>query len=366
MPKTDIPSLQDYSSGSLDRFFSAIKESFDQDAATAATSETLEPLRVRWVGRKQGLMNDVDALLKSAPAEAKKDFGRKLNELKQHIQSRLSPPVPGGPQGGTDSGGTAGGQPDSGGHKRGNASAADAIDVTLPGIRPALGAEHPLIRTMHEIVSVFERMGYSVGVGPEVETDYYNFESLNFPPNHPARDTQDTLVIANQEHRPLRERLLLRTHTSPVQIRTMEKQAPPVRIVIPGKVHRNDAADATHSPIFHQVEGLCVDENITFSDLKGTLDHAMKELFGSSVRTRFFPSFFPFTEPSADVQISCIFCGGKGCRKCKQSGWIELLGCGMVDPAVFEFVRGQQPGYDPKKISGFAFGMGVYRIAMMK
>jgi phenylalanyl-tRNA synthetase alpha chain len=160
--------------------------------------------------------------------------------------------------------------------------------------------------------------------------------------------------------------LLLRTHTSPVQIRTMERKPPPLRIVIPGKVHRNDAADATHSPIFHQVEGLCVDENITFSDLKGTLDHAMKELFGSNVRTRFFPSFFPFTEPSADVQISCIFCGGKGCRKCKHSGWIELLGCGMVNPAVFEFVRGKQPAYDPKKISGFAFGMGVDRIAMMK
>ena len=164
----------------------------------------------------------------------------------------------------------------------------------------------------------------------------------------------------------MRDRLLLRTHTSPVQIRAMERQPPPTRIIIPGKVHRNDAADATHSPIFHQVEGLCVDKNITFSDLKGTLDHAMKELFGSSVRTRFFPSFFPFTEPSADVQISCIFCGGKGCRKCKHSGWIELLGCGMVDPAVFESVRGKQPGYDPKKISGFAFGMGVDRIAMMK
>jgi phenylalanyl-tRNA synthetase alpha chain len=219
---------------------------------------------------------------------------------------------------------------------------------------------------MNEIVSVFAALGYSVGVGPEVETDYYNFESMNFPPGHPARDTQDTLVIANQERKPLRERLLLRTHTSPVQMRTMEKQPPPVRIVIPGKVHRNDAQDATHSPIFHQVEGLCVDTNITFSDLKGTLDHAMKALFGSSVKTRFFPSFFPFTEPSADVQISCIFCGGKGCRKCKQSGWIELLGCGMVDPAVFAFAAEKQPGYDPKKISGFAFGMGVERIAMMK
>jgi phenylalanyl-tRNA synthetase alpha chain len=205
-----------------------------------------------------------------------------------------------------------------------------------------------------------------VGVGPEVETDFYNFESMNFPPGHPARDTQDTLVVANQERRPLRDRLLLRTHTSPVQMRTMEQQPPPVRIVIPGKVHRNDAADATHSPIFHQVEGLCVDSNVTFSDLKGTLDHAMKALFGSAVKTRFFPSFFPFTEPSADVQISCIYCGGKGCRKCKQSGWIELLGCGMVDPAVFAFAAEKQPAYDPKKVSGFAFGMGVERIAMMK
>jgi phenylalanyl-tRNA synthetase alpha chain len=225
---------------------------------------------------------------------------------------------------------------------------------------------------MAEIVSVFQRMGYSVGLGPEVETDFYNFEALNFPPNHPARDTQDTLVVAGQEAKPLRERLLMRTHTSPVQIRSMLEQAPPLRLVIPGKVHRNDAADATHSPVFHQVEGLCVDTNITFSDLKGTLDHAMKAFFGSAVKTRFFPSFFPFTEPSADVQISCIFCGGKGCRKCKHSGWIELLGCGMVDPAVFEAVNqrrvemGREPVYDTRKVSGFAFGMGVDRIAMMK
>ena len=243
---------------------------------------------------------------------------------------------------------------------------AEAIDITLPGTQRRLGAEHPLVRTWHELVHIFQRMGYSVGLGPEVETDYYNFESLNFPPGHPARDTQDTLVVAGQERKPLRDRLLMRTHTSPVQIRTMEQQPPPVRIIIPGKVHRNDAADATHSPIFHQIEGLCVDTNITFADLKGTLDFAMKALFGSSVKTRFFPSFFPFTEPSADVQISCPFCGGSGCRKCKQSGWIELLGCGMVDPAVFGFVSQKQPAYDPKKISGFAFGMGIDRIAMMK
>jgi phenylalanyl-tRNA synthetase alpha chain len=204
-----------------------------------------------------------------------------------------------------------------------------------------------------------------------VESDFYNFEALNFPPDHPARDTQDTLVLAGQQAKPSRDRLLMRTHTSPVQIRTMIAEAPPIRIVVPGKVHRNDAADATHSPVFHQVEGLCVDTDITFSDLKGTLDHAMKALFGSGVKTRFFPSFFPFTEPSADVQISCIFCGGNGCRKCKHSGWIELLGCGMVDPAVFAAVdeqrlaQGKAPAYDPAKVSGFAFGMGVERIAMI-
>jgi phenylalanyl-tRNA synthetase alpha chain len=220
---------------------------------------------------------------------------------------------------------------------------------------------------MNEIVGVFRSLGYSIEEGPEIETDYYNFEALNFPPNHPARDTQDTLFIAGQDSKPQRDRLLLRTHTSPVQIRTMQKTKPPVRVVCPGKVHRNDAADATHSPVFHQVEGLAVDTNITFCDLKGTLDHAMKALFGSSVKTRFYPSFFPFTEPSADVQISCIFCDGKGvrdgapCRNCKTSGWIELLGCGMVDPNVYGFVD-----YDATKVSGFAFGMGVERIAILK
>ncbi len=346
MSSNQIPTLESYEPGSLDAAFHSLNQELAEEAQSLRTPEDREQFRLRWLGRKQGRLKSIsDAWLKTAPPEARKTLGLHFNQLKQQIERALE----------ADSASASVPAPD-----------LDAIDITLPGIRPELGAEHPLIRTMQEIVAVFERMGYSVGVGPEVETDYYNFESLNFPPNHPARDTQDTLIIAGQEHRPLRDRLLLRTHTSPVQIRTMERQPPPVRIVIPGKVHRNDAADATHSPIFHQVEGLCVDENITFSDLKGTLDHAMKELFGSGVRTRFFPSFFPFTEPSADVQISCIFCGGKGCRKCKHSGWIELLGCGMVDPAVFEFVRGKQPGYDSSKISGFAFGMGVDRIAMMK
>ena len=346
MSSPQIPILNRYAADHLDQAFDALSREVFKEASELSTPEQMEAFRLHWLGRKQGRLKLIsDAWLKTAPSDARKALGQHFNQLKQQIEQVIET-----------------------GAERVNLPAqdAEAIDITLPGIRPAPGAEHPLIRTMHEIVGVFQRMGYSVGVGPEVETDYYNFEALNFPPNHPARDTQDTLVVAHQEHKPLRDRLLLRTHTSPVQIRTMERQAPPVRIVIPGKVHRNDAADATHSPIFHQVEGLCVDENITFSDLKGTLDHAMKELFGSSVKTRFFPSFFPFTEPSADVQISCIFCGGKGCRKCKHSGWIELLGCGMVDPKVFEFVRGKQSSYDPKKFSGFAFGMGVDRIAMMK
>ncbi len=357
MPNTEIPKLEDYSPRSLDHFFLSIKASYDkEEAQCGGIPEKIEELRIRWVGRKQGhLKSIVETCLKTAPAEVKSALGVRFNQLKVHIDQALA-------MASSDATILSTGYTT----VRAASRTADSIDITLPGIRPGLGVEHPLVRTMNEIVGIFQRMGYSVGVGPEVETDYYNFEALNFPPDHPARDTQDTLVVAKQEHKSLRDRLLLRTHTSPVQIRTMERQPPPIRIVIPGKVHRNDAADATHSPIFHQVEGLCVDENITFSDLKGTLDHAMKELFGSSVKTRFFPSFFPFTEPSADVQISCIFCGGKGCRKCKHSGWIELLGCGMVDPVVFDSVRGKQPGYDPKKISGFAFGMGVDRIAMMK
>lgn len=347
MQDDGIPRLKGWSEAELDAAFAAVAREVETQARALTTAEEKEEFRLRWLGRKQGRLKAIsDAWLKAAPAEAKKPLGQRFNTLKALIEARLDAA--------------------SGSGIAASALEAEAIDITLPGRRRKLGAEHPLIRTQHEIVRIFQRMGYSVGVGPEVETDYYNFESLNFPPGHPARDTQDTLVVAGQERKPLRERLLMRTHTSPVQIRTMEQQPPPVRIVIPGKVHRNDAADATHSPIFHQVEGLCVDVGITFADLKGTLDHAMKELFGSSVRTRFFPSFFPFTEPSADVQISCPFCGGAGCRKCKHSGWIELLGCGMVDPAVFGFVRGKQPGYDPEKISGFAFGMGVDRIAMMK
>jgi phenylalanyl-tRNA synthetase alpha chain len=342
--------FQTFNEPELERVFAELGAAVDEEARSVNTPEALESFRVRWTGRRAGLMRILSDRLKAAPKDQVRANGIRFNALNEHVKnvaivhSRLSSVQ----------------------------AVASQLDVTLPGSAQRVGAEHPLVKTMAEIVSVFQRMGYSVGLGPEVETDFYNFEALNFPPNHPARDTQDTLVVAGQEGKPLRERLLMRTHTSPVQIRSMLEQAPPLRLVIPGKVHRNDAADATHSPVFHQVEGLCVDTNITFSDLKGTLDFAMKAFFGSAVKTRFFPSFFPFTEPSADVQISCIFCGGKGCRKCKQSGWIELLGCGMVDPSVFASVNqrrvemGCEPVYDTRKISGFAFGMGVDRIAMMK
>ncbi|WP_158821263.1 phenylalanine--tRNA ligase subunit alpha [Granulicella sp. S156] len=345
----NIPQLIDFTEASLDAAFASVRN--EAEAAVAAPGFEAEQFRLEWLGRKQGHLKAIsDAWLKAAPPEAKKLIGQRFNALKEQVEGFLIAASAGAVV-----------KPASAG-----------LDVTLPGSSQRVGVEHPLVKTMAEIVGVFQRMGYSVGLGPEVESDFYNFEALNFPPNHPARDTQDTLVVAEQEGKPLRERLLMRTHTSPVQIRSMLEQAPPLRLVIPGKVHRNDAADATHSPVFHQVEGLCVDTNITFSDLKGTLDHAMKAFFGSAVKTRFFPSFFPFTEPSADVQISCIFCGGKGCRKCKYSGWIELLGCGMVDPAVFEAVNqrrielGHDPVYDTRRISGFAFGMGVDRIAMMK
>ncbi len=345
-----ISKITDFSEESLNTAFAAVRK--DAEAAVASSSFNAEQFRVEWLGRKQGHLKAIsDAWLKAAPSEAKKLIGQRFNALKESVEALLSS---------AETGSTA------------KSFGPAPLDITLPGTSQRIGAEHPLIKTMTEIVAVFQRMGYSVGLGPEVESDFYNFESLNFPPNHPARDTQDTLVVADQEGKPLRERLLMRTHTSPVQIRSMLEQEPPLRLIIPGKVHRNDAADATHSPVFHQVEGLCVDTNITFSDLKGTLDHAMKAFFGSAVKTRFFPSFFPFTEPSADVQISCIFCGGKGCRKCKHSGWIELLGCGMVDPNVFEAVNqrrielGREPVYDTRRISGFAFGMGVDRITMMK
>jgi phenylalanyl-tRNA synthetase alpha chain len=339
-----VPKLEDFSPAALDAAAAELLAALVAESQAATDAKAFEEFRNRWMARKNGLLSQVNELwLKPAPGPAKREVGQRVNALKSQAEALVS----------------AAEQAAAG-------SALDArlksetLDISLPGLERPLGVRHPVLRTLDELISVFVKMGYSIAEGPEVESDYYNFEALNFPPNHPARDTQDTLFIANQEQRAQRDRLLLRTHTSPVQIRTMEKAAPPVRVICPGKVHRNDAPDATHSPVFHQLEGLCVDTNITFGDLKGTLDHAMKSLFGSAVKTSFRPSFFPFTEPSVEVSISCPFCGGKGCRPCKQSGWIELLGAGMVDPNVFGFV-----GYDPKKLSGFAFGMGVERLAMM-
>ena len=356
-----VPKLKDFSAAALDKAAEKLLAALEDESSEVKTEADWKTFRDRWMARKDGILTQVNDLwLKAAPKEAKRDAGQKVNWLKRHVEGMVEEVV----------------------RKRlafeklptlevsGGIAVRDTIDITLPGTRRPLGAEHPVIRTMNEIVAVFRNLGYSVEEGPVIETDYYNFESLNFPPNHPARDTQDTLFLANQESKPLRERLLLRTHTSPVQIRTMEKMKPPIRIVIPGKVHRNDPPDASHSPMFHQIEGLAVDTNITFGDLKGTLDHAMKALFGSSVKTSFRPSFFPFTEPSAEMMVSCFICGGSGkrgnepCRPCKQTGWIEILGCGMVDPNVFQFVK--QNGYDPAKVSGFAFGMGADRIALLK
>jgi len=228
----------------------------------------------------------------------------------------------------------------------------EEIDITLPGRGPDLGGVHPLIRVLREIEEVFVSMGFQVAQGPEVEMDYYNFEALNIPSHHPARDMQDTFYVAGA--------LLLRTHTSPVQIRVMEKIRPPVRIIAPGKVYRRDA-DVSHTPMFHQVEGLLVDEVTTFADLKGVLEEFALRVFGPRTLVRFRPSYFPFTEPSAEMDIGCVICGGKGCRVCKGSGWLEILGCGMVDPAVYSFVD-----YDPQRYRGFAFGLGVERIAMLK
>ncbi len=380
-----VPKLTDYSAAALERasaellaaleqdvrklLFDDSKRTLSHDAEWKLRWEEWKNFRDKWIARKSGVLTQInDVWLKGAPKEGKRAAGQLVNELRKKVEEEVARSE------GTLANWEADDQRASSGQSFASMDdalrALQSVDISLPGIRRPIGAEHPVIKTRNEIVGVFERLGYSVAEGPVVETDYYNFEALNFPPNHPARDTQDTLFIAGQQSKPQRERLLLRTHTSPVQIRTMEKMRPPIRIVIPGTVHRNDPPDASHSPMFHQIEGLAVDTNITFGDLKGTLDHAMKALFGSSVRTHFRPSFFPFTEPSAELYVTCFICGGSGkrgsdpCRPCKQTGWIEVLGCGMVDPNVFEFVKDK--GYDPKKVSGFAFGMGVDRLALLK
>ncbi|MGQ9858241.1 MAG: phenylalanine--tRNA ligase subunit alpha [Thermodesulfobacteriota bacterium] len=296
---------------------------------SAKSLERLEELRVKYLGRK-GELSLLLRSIKDLPAEQRPSAGEMGNRIRQQLEESMGKRLASlrtmeeGPR----------------------------LDVSLPG-RPFLrGRKHLITQTLEEILSIFVSMGYSVVTGPEVELDYYNFEALNIPKDHPARDMQDTFYISEQ--------VLLRTHTSPMQVRIMEKGPPPVQIVCPGKVYRHDS-DPTHSPMFHQVEGLLVDRGVTFADLKGTLTAFVQKMFGRSTALRFRPSFFPFTEPSAEVDIRCVLCAGKGCPLCGATGWLEILGSGLVDPAVYGFV-----GYDPEIYSGFAFGLGVERIAMLR
>uniref|UniRef100_A0A7V4G6V1 Phenylalanine--tRNA ligase alpha subunit n=1 Tax=Desulfobacca acetoxidans TaxID=60893 RepID=A0A7V4G6V1_9BACT len=294
--------------------------------------EALEQLRVKYLGRK-GLLTQILRGLKDLDPEARRRVGALANRAKEHLEAALAQALAG--------------------LKDAQARAAAAgIDVTLPGRRGALGRLHPLTRIMEEVCDIFLHLGFEAVEGPEVELDYYNFEALNIPPDHPARDMQDTFYF--------NDRVLLRTHTSPMQVRVMEQRRPPVRIIAPGKVYRRDS-DMTHSPMFHQVEGLLVDRGVTFAHLKGVLTEFVHQMFGPEVGVRFRPSFFPFTEPSAEIDIACVICRGEGCRVCKTTGWLEILGSGMVHPAVLEAV-----GYDSEEFTGFAFGLGVERIAMLK
>ncbi|MFA5907895.1 MAG: phenylalanine--tRNA ligase subunit alpha [Vicinamibacterales bacterium] len=317
------------------------RELFRAELADVRTDAELQALRTRWVGRKGSWVSAFMEALATATPEQKKTFGRGANELKKEVEAAVA--------------------------EREAALAATrrpahAVDITLPGRAPQLGHRHPLSLIRDEVGAIFTRLGYQVLEGPEIEDDYHNFEALNMPEEHPARDMQDTLYLAEPlkigAGQPL---TLLRTHTSAMQIRHMEQHAPPVRLVAIGPVYRKDNLDLTHTPMFHQVEGLVVGKGVTLADLKGTLAAMAEALFGAGTGVRFRPSFFPYTEPSAEVDIQCIKCKGGGCAMCKRTGWIEILGSGMVHPAVFEAV-----GYDPNEITGFAFGMGVERVALLK
>jgi phenylalanyl-tRNA synthetase alpha chain len=299
----------------------------------AGDAEALEQIRIRILGRK-GELTEILRGLGALPPEIRREVGQQANALKVRIEAALEARQQALRAALLD-----------------DLAVREAIDITLPGRPIQRGSLHPITATLYEIVEIFQRLGFSVAEGPEVELDYYNFEALNIPKDHPARDMQDTFYITDD--------VVLRTHTSPVQIRVMEAQPPPVKIVAPGRVYRRDA-DPTHSPMFHQVEGLLVDYGVSFADLKATLQAFVDQFFGAGTRLRFRPSYFPFTEPSAEVDIGCVMCSGAGCRVCKGSGYLEILGAGMVDPEVFRGV-----GYDPE-ITGFAFGMGVERIAMLR
>jgi len=305
-----------------------------EDLARARTSQELEQVRLKYLGKK-GILTQLLRSMPSLPSADRPVVGREANAAKAEIEAEVARRLAA-----------------TRAEERSARLAAERIDLTLPGRRPPLGGVHPLTRVLDEIIEVFQGLGFAVAEGPEVESDYFNFEALNIPKDHPARDMQDTFYLSDE--------VLLRTHTSPVQIRTMTRQEPPVRIIAPGRVYRRDA-DITHSMMFHQVEGLAVDREISMADLKGTLQCFARELFGPESRIRFRPSFFPFTEPSAEVDVLCFLCHGEGCRVCKASGWLEILGSGMVHPQVLRTV-----GYDPEEVTGFAFGMGVERIAMLK
>ncbi len=308
-----------------------LKKNFNKDITENTNDNLAEFLRIKYIGRK-GALSLFFSLMGKLSIEEKPKLGQELNKIKIYFQEQLEK---------ISSAETS------------KPERIDFFDTTLPGVPGKLGTKHPLYQVLDEIKEIFISLGFVIETGPELETDYYNFEALNIPKDHPSRDLQDTFYITDE--------LVMRTHTSPVQIRTMEKMQPPIRMIAPGKCYRKDTFDATHSPVFHQVEGLCVDIGITFADLKGVIEAFAKRLFGEDVKIRFRPSFFPFTEPSAEYDFSCVKCGGKGCNICKGTGWLEISGAGMVDPAVFEYV-----GYDSSKYTGFAFGMGVERIAMLK
>jgi phenylalanyl-tRNA synthetase alpha chain len=323
------------------RALESLRQQFEQDLASAGTESDLRTLRDKYLSRKGGLISALLKSLGSAPAEERPRLGQLANAAKEHIDRVLGERIEAAAQARLPKG---------------------AVDVTLPGRTPAIGHRHPLSLLRERIEAIFTRLGFLVIEGPELEDDYHNFEALNMPPEHPARDMQDTLYLQS----PVRSltgtaATLLRTHTSGMQIRYMETHQPPVRLIAPGRVYRRDQFDLTHTPMFTQVEGLVVGEGVSLADLKGTLTTFARELFGESRRVRLRPSFFPYTEPSAELDISCAACQGSGCAMCKRTGWIEVLGSGMVHPAVFEAV-----GYDAERYTGFAFGMGIERIALLK
>ena len=310
-----------------------LTQEFEAVAAGTSDRAGFEALRLEWAGKKQGRLKSLMERMKEIPPSERPAYGQAVNVLKVLVEERLA---------------EIGSRLEAA--EAAARRAAAALDVTLPGRRPALGSLHPVTLVAREIEQIFAELGYSVAEGREVEDDYHNFGALNFPDNHPARDTQDTFFLENGR--------LLRTHTSPVQIRTMLARKPPIRVICPGRVFRNDN-DLRHSPMFHQVEGLAIAEGLSLADMKGTLDAFLKRLFSAETQIRLRPSFFPFTEPSAEVDVTCQNCRGQGCAVCSGTGWMEILGCGMVDPRVL-----QNCGIDPARYSGYAFGLGLDRVAM--